>query len=107
MPLLWTDLDFGVMWDSRLAILSWQGDFEDSKRAFVHRVRVTIPAICNEVSISPSIIIPVTLTEVSNQKCLLGIGCPFSVSDGVVLIDVEPILVHTLNPGEYLDLRGK
>jgi len=41
-------LDFRIVGNSRLAILWWQGNLEHTVWRFLHRMRFSIPAVCEQ-----------------------------------------------------------
>ena len=92
-----TYFDLRVMRDGGLAVLCWDYDLPYAERISLHWMALLVPVICiwsvtayiDTASIGE-------LTEVTNQECLGGIGCPFSVYDVVCLVDIEAELLVTL-----------
>jgi hypothetical protein len=62
-----------------LTVLSWHGDFEDTKVILGHGRRIAVPVI-----------------EVANEVCSQGIGSPFAVYDVAVGLDIEAKLLVAL-----------
>lgn len=90
-------LDFCVMRDSWLAILSWQNDLPDTERILLHWHILSVPLVCVGLAyVRYAQTQGERLTEVTNKECLGRIWSPFTVCDVVVLVDIEAELLGSL-----------
>lgn len=90
-------LDFCVMRDSWLAILSWHNDLPDTERISLHWHLLSVPLVC--VGLASDLYahtLGERLTEVTNKECLGRIRSPFAICDVVVLVDIEAELLNSL-----------
>lgn len=95
-----THLDLGVVRYSNLAVfVRRHHNLKDTKFIFLHWVGVAVPTVYKHLvhgakrwGAGESVI----LTKVSDEVCLLSVGCPFPVDDVVVAVDVQAECIGAL-----------
>lgn len=90
-------LDFAVMRNRWSPVFFLYCDFPNPKVVFLHRSRLTIPAICEYLSSIHEKGVT-GRTEIANQGCVRCIRCPFPVDDIAIVLGNQPELFEPLLP---------
>lgn len=89
-------LDFAFMRYHWHSVFGGEGDFPDAEIILLHGVRFSVPVVCFLASIAD--VDYDSLTEITDKVSFNRTGCPFSVDNIAVFLDVESEFFVPLYP---------